>query len=260
MLALGEALSGVEIWPVPAGVVAGLALLWLAGAAASRSRAPWLIGPALALPGALVLASANDGLESAWVQVLIVLGCVLIGATTADFDRRTAPYGLGTLLLFVTLVGIDLTVPDTELMRAVVGAALPLVLLAWPYAAASLGAGGAYAAVGLLLWIAPIEGIGRPGSIVGAAGAFALLVGEPLGRVLGRAVSGRWRRRRFPIPYPRSTVVAAQILLVLYATRVAGLVSNAFAAVVVLIPASVAAVAFGALLVVPEAPRRRIKA
>ncbi len=255
--ALNGGLGTDEIASVPDDVVIGLVLLWLAGAIAARTPMPWLVGPLASLPGGLLLAGANTGLGDAWVPVLIVIGTAVIGGTAADLDRRGARYGLGPLLFFVAVGGIYFTVPDTELMRAVVGVSLPLVLLAWPYAAAALGAGGAYAAVGLLLWIAPIEGIGRPGAIVGVVGAFALLVGEPLGRALVPRIEERVRLHRFPIGHPVAFVVGAQVVLTFYASRVSGMEQTALAALLLMIPALATAVAFGVYLVIPERRHRR---
>ncbi len=62
---------------------------------------------------------------------------------------------------------------------------------------------------------------------------------------------------RYPIRRPRVIVVGAQLLIVAYATRVAGRVETAAAALVLVIPALVAAVAFGVFLVIPERRRRR---
>jgi hypothetical protein len=257
VLAVNGTLGTDEIWPVPGAVVTGLVLLWVAGTLGALTPAPWLVGPIAAVPGALVLADANDGLAAGWVPVAIAVGAVLIGATAADLDRRAARFGLAPLLLFVSVGGIYATVPDTELMRAAVGVALPLVFLAWPYAAASLGGGGAYAAVGVLLWIVPIEGIGRAGAIVGAIGAFALLFGEPLGRVLARELESRMRIPRYQISRPRAVVVGAQLVLVFYATRIAGRAETASAALMLLIPGIVASIAFGVFFVLPERRRRR---
>ena len=259
VFALNESLGTDEIASVPGEVVLGLVLVWLAGTIGAATRHPWLVGPIASLPGGFLLAGANAGLRDGWVPVLIVVGIALVGGTAADLDRRGARYGLGPLLFFVAVGGIYFTVPDTELMRAIVGVALPLVLLAWPYAAASLGAGGAYAAVGLLLWIAPIEGIGRPGAIVAVLGAFALLVGEPLGRALVPRLVGRVRLNQFPIGHPRALVVGSQVVLTLYAARVAGMAQTAFVAALLMIPAVAVSVAFGVFLVLPERRRRRRK-
>ncbi len=259
VFALNGNLGTDEIASVPGEVVLGLLLVWLAGTIGAATRYPWAVGPIASLPGGFLIAGANAGLADGWVPVLIVLGIAVVGGTAADLDRRGARYGLGPLLFVIAVIGIYFTVPDTELMRAVVGVALPLVLLAWPYAAAALGAGGAYAAVGLLLWIAPIEGIGRPGAIVGVVGAFALLVGEPLGRALVPWLRGRVRLIQFPIGHPRALVVGSQVVLTLYAARVAGTAQTAFAAVVLMVPALAVSVAFGVFLVLPERRRRHRK-
>jgi hypothetical protein len=259
VFALNGNLGTDEIASVPGDVVLGLLLVWLAGTIGAATRYPWAVGPIASLPGGFLIAGANAGLADGWVPVLIVLGIAVVGGTAADLDRRGARYGLGPLLFVIAVVGIYFTVPDTELMRAIVGVALPLVLLAWPYAAAALGAGGAYAAVGLLLWIAPIEGIGRPGAIVGVVGAFALLVGEPLGRALVPWLRGRVRLIQFPIGHPRALVVGSQVVLTLYAARVAGTAQSAFAAVLLMIPALAVSVAFGVFLVLPERRRRHRK-
>jgi hypothetical protein len=241
---------------VPGGVSWGLLLLWVAGAVAARTAAPAVVGPLAALPGALLVAGANRGLDAAWVPVVIVLGTVLVGMAAADLDRRTARLGLGPLLMTIAVVGVYFTVPDTEIMRAVVGVALPLVLLAWPYTAASLGAGGAYVAVGLLLWVVPIEGIGRPGAVVGAVGAFALLALEPAGRALVPYLERRLPLHRVQVTRPRTVFVVAQVVLTLYASRIAGMAQDGFVAAIALIPAIAAGLAFGAMVSLPERRRR----
>jgi hypothetical protein len=134
---------------------------------------------------------------------------------------------------------------------------VPLVLLAWPYAVAALGPGGAYAAVALLLWVVPIDGIGRPGAIVGAIGAFGLLLAEPLGRALVPSLERRFPLPRRTIKQPRAWYVGAQLALALYASRVAGMVDDAIVAALLLVPALAAGLAFGVLLVLPERRKRR---
>jgi hypothetical protein len=257
VLALDGLLGTEELLGVPGGVVAGLVLLWVGGTVGARTGAPFVVGPVLALPGALLVAGANRGLDDLWVPIVMVAGTAAVGATAADVDRRTARLGVAPLLLVITVIGVYFTVPDTELMRAMVGVALPLVLLAWPYTAAALGAGGAYAAVALLLWLAPIEGVGRPGAIVGALGAFGLLAAEPAGRALVPYLERRMVLTRVVVTRPRAVYVGAQAVLTLYASRVAGMAEGALFAALLLVPALAGGLAFGAMLVMPEHRRRR---
>jgi hypothetical protein len=257
LAALAGTLGTDEVYPVPAAVLLGIGLLFAAGTIAARVQPAWLVGPLAAVPGAVVLANESDGLQAEWIGVLIVVGAAVIGATAADLDKRASRWGIGPVLLVITVLGIYVTVPDTELMRTVVGVALPLVLLGVPYAAASLGAGGAFAAVGTLLWILPVDGRGRAGSIVGAAVAFGLLYGEPLGRALAAELQSRVRLDRFPVKQPRIVYVVAQLVVVAYATRVAGQAETASTALLLAIPAIAASVAFGVFCVLPVRRRRR---
>ncbi len=257
LAALAGTLGTDQVYPVPAEVLLGVALLFVAGTIGARVEPSWLVGPLVAIPGAVVLANENDGLQAGWIGMLIVLGTVAIGATAGDLDRRSARYGLGPILLVITVLGIYVTVPDTELMRTIVGVALPLVLLGFPYAAASLGAGGAFAAIGTLLWVLPVDGRGRAGSIVGAVVAFALLYGEPLGRALAAELETRIRFTRYPVKQPLVVYVVAQLVLVAYATRVAGQAESASLALILALPAIAASIAFGVFCVMPERRRRR---
>jgi hypothetical protein len=257
LVALDGLLGTDELVPVPGGLFWGVVLLGVAGAVAARTPRPWIVGPLAALPGALLVAGANRGLDAAWVPVVMVAGTIGVGAAAADFDRRTARFGLGPLLFVLAVLGTYFTVPDTENMRALVGVAVPLVLLAWPYAAAGLGAGGAYAAVGLLLWVVPIEAIGRPGAVIGALGTFGLLLTEPAGRALAPYLQRRYPIVRTTLTRPRAVVSIAQLVLVIYASRVAGMAHDASVAAILLVPALVAGLAFGVLVNLPEHRRRR---
>ena len=173
---------------------------------------------------------------------------ITLGApSAADLDRRAARLGLGPVLWLVTVVGVYATVPDTELIRPLVGVAMPLALCGWPLRVARLGAGGVAAGIALLMWVAAAEGYGRPGSIVGAAGALGLLLVEPVGRVLLRRRVVPWSRvlsaRAFALVF-----VGAHVLVVAYATRIAGFQADGGPAFVLLVPGLVAGAAAGGLL------------
>ncbi len=248
---------------VPTRVVFALAGLWLAGEIGARTAVP--IGAVLALVAGIVLADPSAG-SAIWITLILVLVPAIAGTTTADFDRRTARHGLGPVLMLVSIGGLYTTVPDTELALVVLGAAIPVTLLAWPRAWARLGAGGAYAAIGLYVWVATVEGAGRTGSIVGAVAVLALLVLEPIGRLVGPRVPVE---RLPPIlttarvtPY---TLVVAQLLLVAWASRVAGLADDPITALVLALPALVLGLGVGIASTVeseestarPRSPRDR---
>jgi hypothetical protein len=158
----------------------------------------------------------------------------------------------------VSIVGLYATVPDTELVLVLLGAAIPITLLAWPRVRARLGAGGAYASIGLFLWIATLEGAGRPGSTVGGVAALALLVTEPVGRLLAPRLAVDWLpRRSSPGRVNGGTLVLAQALLAAYAARVAGLVDDPLLAVILTLPAVGVGIAVGARLSIPSPETQR---
>jgi hypothetical protein len=232
-----------EVGSVPARVVCALAGLWLAGEIGSRTARP--VGAALALIAGvgLVDPSANSAI---WIIAIVVLGPALAGSAVADFDRRASPSGLGPQLLLISIVGLYATVPDTELVLVLLGAMLPITLLAWPQVFARVGSGGAYAAIGLFLWISTIEGAGRPGSIVGAVATLALLVAEPVGRfVASRAHADRLLECPTVGRLRAGGFVVMQLLLAAYAARVAGRVDDPIVALVLALPGVAIGVAVG---------------
>lgn len=257
LLTIRGGLGARPIAPVPAGLAVGLGVLWLGGELSARAGRP--AGPLLAMMaaagGGALLATALGARTPGWVTILVVVGPGLGGAAAADLDRRGARTGLGPVLLAVALAATYTTVPDTELVRAMLGVALPLTLLAWPHPLVRLGSGGAYAAVGLVLWIDATEGVGRGGAVVGAAGALGLLVSEPLGYRLAASMRrARARLVRVRTPPRLAPAVAAQVLIGVYSARVAGLRHDAPEAAWLVVPALVAGVIAG--VVAGAAPRR----
>lgn len=236
---------GLEgVVPLPGDLLWGLGLLVVGGEVAARARWPITVGLGAALPGAWLVAHSVTFPGPGWSRWL-VLGVTVVGAAlAADLDRRVALLGLGPVLLALSAGGIYSTVPDTELARAMVGAALPLALVGWPLRAARLGAGGAGAAIALMMWVAAIDGYGRPGSIVGAAGALGLLVTEPIGRRFGRrAVVGL--ARLASVGALEVAVVLAHFALVAYASRIAGFAEDGMPALILLVPALAGGIAVG---------------
>jgi hypothetical protein len=233
-----------QVWPVPTRVVLALAGLWLAGEIGARTTPP--IGVVLALAAGIALVDPAAHFP-VWVALILALGPAIAGTAVADFDRRAARRGLGPLLLLVSIGGLYTTVPDTELALVLLGAAIPITLLAWPWVCARLGSGGSYAAIGLFLWVATLEGSGRVGSIVGAVATLALLVLEPLGRLLApRLAVERLPQFLTAERVKPGVLIVGQLLLVAWAARVAGLVVDPIAALVLALPVLAVGIAIGA--------------
>jgi hypothetical protein len=209
---------------LPTNVTFGLVYLAVAGLSTEVLASLWrplvFTGIFFALPGALLL-TTNTGLpDVSWVAPLVVFTVVVGGTLVADFDRRHHERGWSVVMYAVSVVGVYFTVPDTERALVLLGASLPILLLGWPLALASLGV-GSYPAVGALAWIAAVEGLGRRSSVVGAVACLGLFVVEPLSRLvkLGASTIFDVLPRRSSVIVP---VVAAHLALVFVASRVAG--------------------------------------
>ena len=258
-----------------AGMLLGLAL------SARARRQPFPLGGAVIVVGALWSIADNRHVPTAalvgvigigaaaalahappvsrWhCTVLLVSAAIAIGSMlVADFDDTWRLDSAGLTLFVVTALGVYATVPDTELVGAVLGASLPLVLLGWPVCLASLGRVGGAAATALLLWAGAAGGGGRPASIVAVVVCLGLLVGAPLGTtLLPRAAA---RLRRVPPTPLLLALVASHAVVVLTAARVAGQRTDTFASVALGALIAVAAVLVGALFRPPshaKAPAR----
>ena len=207
---------------LPEALWQGLAMLAGAGVLFPWARKAPLLPAILAVPGAWWITQKADLPVDAWL-VWLLLAIIVIGAPlAATFDRQHAETGYGPVLLALTIAGAYTTLPDTEEILVLLGVTLPLVLLAWPKALASLGAWGAYPAVGLLAWVIAWGGRGREGSIIGAAACLGLLVAEPIARYVARRSATLLDR----LPAGAGGAVLAglaQVIVVAVTARVAGL-------------------------------------
>jgi hypothetical protein len=247
LLALNGWLHFDQIVELPSQLLWGLVAVAAANELASHTPNPKIIGCLLVLPGAWLVATSADFAGPDWVVPLVIATVTLGGPMAADLDRRGARLGLGPVLWLITVFGVYATVPDTELVRPLVGVAIPLALCGWPLRVARLGAGGVAAAIALLMWVGAAEGYGRHGSIVGAAAALGLFLVEPIGRHLFRRRVVPWSRVMTPRAFGL-TFVAVDVLLVAWGTRIAGFQEDGLPALLLWIPGLVAGVVLGGLL------------
>ncbi len=234
-----------EVANVPDRLLWGLAALGAGAALAGRIRPRTVMRSVGALPGALIVAYDTGVPGDPWVRVAVAAVCSIGAALAADLDARGGRAGLGPILFGVAVFAGYTTVPDTEMSRLLVGAALPVAVLGGAGAWVRLGAGGTAAAFGLCCWVVAFEGAPRPGSVVGALGALGLLLTEPVGHVLRPRVERVLRVRTHHGPMV-VLVVGAQVVLAAYAARVAGFETDPGRAAVLLVPAVVAGVLLGA--------------
>lgn len=239
-----------QVQAISARTGVGLLVLWVAGQAEVRMGGSGpdrqIIAGCIAVFGGILLVDPRADLPG-WGIALVAIGPALGGAAAASLDRRGRHSGTGPLLLGVATVALYLTVPDTELALVLLGVSTPLMLTAWPRPVARLGDGGAYAAVGLFIWMATSDGVGRPGSTVGAVAALGVLVVEPLGRMLSQRLPIVTTSDNTPTPRRRVastwTLIAAQIVAAAWASRVAGSFAAPGTALIFTIPSVIVALA-----------------
>jgi hypothetical protein len=244
-LAIAGLLGLADVFDLPQSLVVGTGLLAAAGLVAAV--VPWadLVGLVLSIPGALVVASTDKLPDVAWMRPLVVVTIVVGGTAVASFDHRRRERAFGSVLLPLSVVGVYFTVPDTEHLLVLLGAAAAVPLLGWPLPIASLGRPGAYAAVGVLMWAAALDGVGRTSSVVGAAACLGLLLAEPIATLLARRQP---HAGRLPGPLGVLPFAIAHGVLVYVASRVAGLGSEPLlAAIIATVALAVAVIALTAL-------------
>lgn len=213
-------------------LVLGLALLGLA-AWSSRAGAGFVTAGIAVLAGAVILVSAYPDALPTWIGAVVLVAmmpAVPVVELRARRWNRLAP-----CVLLLAVVGAYVCVPDTEFVRPLLAAAAVTAVLAFlPERAASQLGSGVVAA--LLLWTAGIESIGRSGALVGAIGCvFALALFPAL-------------PERRPLPRSWWTAAGTTALLVLWCSRVAGLIDSVWLALLVAgVGFAVAIVVSGAL-------------
>jgi len=193
--------------------IVGVTLLAIAGLF-PRSVA---IGFLLAIPGAFFVIRPETTEPQSWLPWFAMVAIVIAAPLVAAFDDRYQRTGLSLPLFGIAALGVFLTVPDTEGAMVLLGVAGMAGFLGWPRPLASLGGPGAYAAVGVFVFVAAEGAIGRPPSIIASVAVLGLLLIVPITMRLRRT---GWANQLDSIDalFP----LIAQMLLVLLISRTAG--------------------------------------
>ncbi len=256
-----------QSWIVPWHVPVALAAIFLGGEIAAHSRGmqtswPWRV--ALVMPGAAILAFGNGwgwG-HPYWLSWMVFLGVALCAPLVTDFDRRSARLGLGPVLFLVSLAGVWAYLPENDLIRGLLGAALPLALLGIPFRLERLGEGGTAAAVGLYFWAIAYESNGTRAQVWLMVFALGLPLVEPMGRRFARSATRGSVLRRYqhwigiggqiPTVALQALIFATDIAFVVYVCRVVGFSErypgDSAQPLLLLLPAVVGGIFFGVVL------------
>jgi hypothetical protein len=250
VIVVGALWSIADNQHLPTAVLVGVIGIGAVAGLCHALRVSRWYGIVLALPFAFVIGFQGELVNDVWARTLVTVA-VAAGATlVTEFDDTWRREAMGVTLFVVTAAGVYATVPDTELVGAVLGASLPLVLLGWPVRIASLGRPGVAAATALLLWAGAAGGGGRPASIVAVVACLGLLVGVPVGSLLVPRAAATFRRAsERPLLL---SLVASHVVIVATAARVAGQQTDLVGAAVLAVVIGAAAVLIGAMFRPPS--------
>jgi hypothetical protein len=196
-----------------AGISQLLGVALLAGAGLfHRSVA---VGALLAVPGAFLVVRPDA--SQSWIPWFAMAAVVLAAPLVTAFDDRYYRTGLPLPLFGIAAFGVFLTVPDTEGAMVLLGVAGLAGFLGWPRPLNALGPSGAYAAVGIYVFVASEGALARPASIIAAIAVLGLLLLVP---IVGRVRGVGWAHDLDGVDavFP----LIAQLLLVLLISRTAG--------------------------------------
>jgi hypothetical protein len=111
----------------------------------------------------------TSGLEP-WIQVTLPLWMVALAVAMRAIDRSSLAALLAPALA-VLVVGIWVTVPETDMMEVLLGASLPMALVTLPPIGARTTTSGLLLVAALLGWLTVDGGAGR---VVGIAGSLSM--------------------------------------------------------------------------------------
>lgn len=172
--------------------------------------------------GAVLIVSAPSG-SPGWARVLAFVVVVVVVPLTRVAERRAVR--LLPVLVAVSVVGVYVCVPDTELPLVLLGAVLPPLVLVLDRAVRPSASTGAL--VALVVYAVLVGGVGRAGSVVGGLACVVALALPSLAGWFDGSASDR------------IVLVATHAAVVLWSARVAGLRESAWVALALCLPALV---------------------
>lgn len=203
-------------------VVAGLGALALGGWAIGRTGAGIkALGWAMIAAGAIIVTWRGGLSDAVWLLTLTPVVIVAGGTALAAWSKRL-PHHLVGPMVAITAFGIWATVPETEMARALLGAAIVLAVATLRPIESRFLYPGAFAVAGMMAWLVASGGAARPASIIGGWACLGLLVILPY----------CWRNASDLVNERPLVVVAIHAIAVLVASRVIGLWESTVPAII----------------------------
>lgn len=166
-----------------------------------------------ALGVAFATSSAIDLELAGWARWILPVVVVAAAAGMWLLSRSKAAEAVGPMVA-VCVIGMWVTVPETDMITVLVGAAIPFGLATLPPLRARAQMAGALALSGTMAWLVLFEGVSRPWTI---AAAWATLATLP---ILGALLRAR------PESYSRYFVFGIHAAYVVVITRVADITDS----------------------------------
>jgi hypothetical protein len=197
---------------------------WLRGIARQcskrKSQGRFIVAWLLIITGAVLASRLGQDFQHSWVAPVTALSAAAIGWSLSKWENRPDRSALGPLFA-VSAFGIWTTVPDTDLARILLGAALPMAFATTPLLAARVFSTGGFALGGTVASLPLWGGEQRPASVVGAWACIGMIALVPLtARLLGTQRIAMWQ------------LAGLHIIAVIVAARVIGLWDRAIVAAI----------------------------
>ena len=173
-----------------------------------RVKAVKIFAWVLLAAAALWLTATVGFRDEAWVLVAFPVVVLAIGMAVRTLNQPPISELLGAMFT-LSIFGVWVTVPETDMIRALLGVSIPLAFATLPLIRARITGAGSFALVGLIAWLTLDGGSANPVSIIGGWAAFGIL---PLIPLVGL-------HRRSPGKVP---ILGLQVIAVFLASRVVG--------------------------------------
>ena len=126
-----------------------------------------------------------------WQRIILPFWVIALGAATRSLDRSHLADTLSPLLA-ISVIGVWVTVPETDMVEVLLGLSLPMALVTMPPVNARATTPGLLLVASLLGWLTLDGAAGRDIEAVGGLLSAGVLLLAPLVRIWRPGIDRRW--------------------------------------------------------------------